>query len=57
MPSVEPLKGNSKENGKKLKNSKNFFSVFELLIYMSYDIDFYMKKHLFERIQKVSNTI
>ena len=24
---------------------------------MSYNIDFYMKKHLFERIQKVSNTI
>ena len=32
MPSVEPFKGNSKENGKEWKNPKTFFSVFELLI-------------------------
>ena len=44
MPSVEPFKANSKENSKELKNPKTFFSVFELLIQMSYDIDFYMKK-------------
>ena len=36
---------------------KNIFSVFDFLIKMSYDIDFYMSKHLFERVQKVPNTI
>ena len=50
MPSVEPSKGNSKENGKEWKNPQIFFSVFDLKIWMTYDIDFYMEKHLFERV-------
>ena len=32
LSSVEPFKGNSKENGKEWKKPKTFFSVFELMI-------------------------
>ena len=50
MTSVEARKVNSKENGKEWKKLKNIFSVFDFFIWTSYDIDFYMEKHLKERV-------